>query len=97
MLIEYHNDNDKYLDLISESHPFRRAATHLIIKLADCSGQLPSSLYVEDVTLVQDRRYHRIGGYADVYKGSSPRLKDCIAIKKPRGDDSAHQVRCNEN
>jgi serine/threonine protein kinase len=76
------------------SHPFRLSATHLIVKLADRSGQLPPSLFVEDVVLIQDRQYHRQGGYADVYRGS--RAGESVAVKKPRvvgRADMAHKVK----
>jgi hypothetical protein len=83
----------KYLDHASLSHPFRRGATHLIIKIADKSGQLPRSLYVENVSLPQNHQFHGEGGYAVVYKAFH--IDAFIAIKKPHligGSELAHKV-----
>jgi hypothetical protein len=81
------------LDFAPPSHPFRLGATHLIVKLAERSGQLPRSLLVEDVEIDRDRQNHRHGGFADVYKGWH--AGQAVAIKKPRvvgGAEAAHKV-----
>jgi hypothetical protein len=86
----------KYLDHSSPLHPFRRGATHLIIKIADRSGHLPRSLYVEDIESLQDHQSHGQGGYADVYKAFHN--DEFIAIKRPRligGSELAHKVECH--
>jgi serine/threonine protein kinase len=83
----------QFLDLSPPSHPFRLGATHLIVKLADRSGQMPQSLLVEDVIFDEDRHHHRQGGFADVYRGW--KAGESIAIKKPRvlgKADVAHKV-----
>jgi hypothetical protein len=93
-VISIYNDVRQFLDLSPTSHPFRLSATHLIVKLADRSGQLPRSLFLDDLVVIQDRQHHRQGGYADVYRGS--RAGASIAIKKPRiigRTDTAYKVK----
>jgi hypothetical protein len=70
------------LDLSSTSNSFRLEAIHLLIKLADRSGQFPRYMHLEDVKLVPDRQFHRHGGFADVYQGIHN--GQLIAVKKPR-------------
>jgi hypothetical protein len=77
-----YNGFQQFLDFAPVFHPFRLSATHLIVKLADKSGKLPPSLYVENIVRDQDPNFHRQGGYADVYRGL--RAGDLVAIKKPR-------------
>jgi hypothetical protein len=86
------SERNQYLDVISEEHPRRRGAIHLIIKLAHRSEQLPRSLYVEDITLPENASYE-CGGFGDVYQGAL--AEQPIAVKKPRlvgGDAFARKV-----
>jgi hypothetical protein len=85
-------DLPQYLDQTPEEHPRRRSTTHLIIKLAHRSGQLPRSLFVEDLIL-EETESNRCGGFGDVYRGTVGRRP--VAVKKPRvvgGKSLAHQV-----
>jgi hypothetical protein len=84
----------KWLDLISHTHPLHRVAIHMIVKLARESEKLPPSLYVEDITCLDNIPFNRQGGFSDVYQGLA---KDgsLLAIKRTRELDSseAHKVR----
>jgi serine/threonine protein kinase len=66
----------------------------MIVKLARESEKLPPSLYVEDITYIDDHQSNRRGGFSDVFKGLA---KDgsSLAIKRPRELDGsdAHKVR----
>jgi hypothetical protein len=73
----------QYLDLIPDQHPRRRGATHLIIKLACQSGELPRSLFAEGVELpAHCENDRKCGGFGDVYRGQLGRRP--VAVKKPR-------------
>jgi hypothetical protein len=82
----------QYLHVLPESHPRRRGAIHLLIKLADRSEQLSVSLFVEQVTFQPDS-HPLYGGFGDVHLGI---LADqAVAVKKPRiigGDVMSHKV-----
>jgi hypothetical protein len=96
LIIQHSYHTIQFLDNVSSKHPFRRGATHLLIKLADQSHQFPRSLYVEDhISLVRDNDSHFMGGFADVYKAL--RAEELIAVKKPRADKNAHKVSLIEN
>jgi hypothetical protein len=87
-----YTDHSQYLDPLPPDHPRRRSVIHIIIKLAHQSGQLPRSLFLENVQLVLHRDY-QCGGFGDVYQAT---LNDQpVAVKKPRlvgGDSLAHKV-----
>jgi hypothetical protein len=53
--------------MASTTHSFRRQATHLIVKVADRSDNLPSSLFLKGVSRSSSEQL--CGGYADVYQG----------------------------
>jgi hypothetical protein len=76
----------------STKHSFRRQATHLIVKVADRSDQLPSSLFLKGVTRTSSKQL--CGGCADVYQGTYEGKS--VAIKMPRallGDETDRKVR----
>jgi hypothetical protein len=81
----------QYLDTASTNHSFRRQATHLIVKVADRSDKLPSSLFLEGVTRTSSEQL--CGGCADVYQGKYD--GKLVAIKMPRallGDETDRKV-----
>jgi hypothetical protein len=64
----------------------------MLVKLAVRSEQLPTTLFVENLSLLQHRQ-SLCGGFADVYQG---KLRGTlVAVKKTRavgGDSSVYQV-----
>jgi hypothetical protein len=81
----------QYLDFAPRSHPFRRTATHLIVKIADRSNELPSSLVMDGI--IRTPHPQICGGFADVHQGLY--VGELVAIKMPRtldGDELARKV-----
>jgi hypothetical protein len=72
----------QYLDFIPEQHPRRRGAMHLLIKLAYHSQELPTSIYLNDVTVNREAPCMG-GGFADVYRGFLDGRP--VAVKNTRG------------
>lgn len=60
---------------------FLRLRTKLLLTLANKKGTLPSSLFKEDITRLEDRAFDH-GGYGDVWKGSMG--SELVAIKVGR-------------
>jgi hypothetical protein len=72
----------QWLDISDPGDPLRRTAVYHLIKLAADSEQLPCSLDIHDVDLGGVRDYVRIGGMADIYRGTYRGRP--VAIKKLR-------------
>jgi hypothetical protein len=80
--------------MASTAHSFRREATHLIVKVADRSDKLPSSLFLKGV--IRSSSEQLCGGYADVYQGMYQ--GSFVAIKMPRallGDETDRKACCH--
>ncbi|KLO11426.1 kinase-like protein [Schizopora paradoxa] len=83
MLTEYIVFQDHSLAFGSAStvDGFLRLRTRLLLTLANRKGILPSSLFKEDITRLEDRAFDH-GGYGDVWKGSMG--SELVAIKVGR-------------
>jgi hypothetical protein len=79
------NEGEKWLD--SSTLPCddstRRKGIYLLVKLAACSYQLPSTLFLHDVELGESRDPEKNGGSADVFRAR--RGGEQVAIKRMRG------------
>ena len=70
----------KWLDDTPESHPLRRNALYLLIKLASRSNEFPPSLFVTGVDIGENRDPVANGGFADIFRGNLKGL--AVAVKR---------------
>jgi hypothetical protein len=81
----------QWLDVAPADHSFRRSAIHLLVKIASRSGQLPPSLFIENV--IRDTSWRNTGGSGDVFCGTY--MGNKVAVKQLRllsGDTQSAQA-----
>jgi hypothetical protein len=81
----------QWLELAPPTHPFRQRALCLLVKLSATSGELPRSLFVDDVHISDSRDPIFHGGCADIFRGTRRGL--LVAVKRPRVTDVASNPR----
>jgi hypothetical protein len=83
----------QWLDVAPLVHDFRKAALHLLVKIARRSEQIPEFLYIQGVEVSDNARFS--GGFGDVFKGTYRNRNEEIpvAVKRLKKSDSRNSSR----